>query len=611
LNKTIQILPQHLYNKIAAGEVVGRPESVVKELIENSIDAGATEIYVLIKDAGKTLVQVIDNGSGMNEEDAVISFQRHSTSKISTYEDLENIQTLGFRGEALASIAAISQIELKTKTRSDEVGTLVRIEGNEVKEVSKTIIDDGTSISVKNIFYNTPGRRNFLKSNQTEFRHIYDTFVRLAVSNPAIEFRFYNNEEIVFDLKPATLQLRLEALFGKDFSDSLIVISSENSLVKLNGFISKPGFTKKTRQDQFFYLNKRFFTNKNLNYAVYSGYDDLIEKGDYPSFFLFIEIDPHKVDVNVHPSKLEVKFEDEGAMFGFIRKSVKDTLRTSNLSFDMSFGSSQTSGTESLEHTHSKSPMDTDFSRFKFSERNQNRSSNIHSIFQASRPVEEKEDSRVFLDFPGQEENQKEDRQTDIFEHTSKDEDRFNVWQYQNKYIMCETETGLMIIDQHAAHERVLYEKAVMMLNSQSAFSQQLLLPISVRLTKIDYQIAKSLEEEIHNLGFALMFMPNDIVDITGIPSDVKPGNENKIFQELIDQYKEYEIKLNLDKRDNLAKSFACRSAIKSGERLQTEEMINLMDSLFGCSMPYVCPHGRPTVIRLTTEELDKRFSRT
>ncbi|MGV8017339.1 MAG: DNA mismatch repair endonuclease MutL [Ignavibacteria bacterium] len=608
MNNKIQILPQHLYNKIAAGEVVGRPESVVKELIENSIDSGATEISVLIKDAGKTLINVIDNGSGMNEEDAKLAFLRHSTSKISTYDDLENIRTLGFRGEALASIAAISQVELKTRLRSDEVGTLVKIEGNEVKEVLKANFEPGTYVSVKNIFYNTPGRRNFLKSNQTEFRHIYDTFVRLAISNPGIEFRFFNNDEMIFDLKPATLQLRIEELFGKEFSDSLIVIASGNQLVKLNGFISKPGFTKKAKQDQFFYLNSRFFTNKNLNFAVYSGYDDLIEKGNYPSFFLFIEIDPRKVDVNVHPSKLEVKFEDEGAMFGFIRKTVKDSLRESSITFDMSFGTGSRNDTETLEHTTSGKSTNFDFGRFRHSDTE--KSAGIHSIFQASKP-EPPERREIYAEPDDEPADLPGFRQRSIFEHKKKDEERFNVWQYHNKYIMCETETGLMIIDQHAAHERILYEKAVMRLNSQSSFSQQLLLPISIKLTKIDYQISKSLESEISNLGFALKFAPADTVELTGIPSDVKPGNENKIFQELIDQYKEYEIQLNLDKRDNLAKSFACRSAIKAGEPLQTEEMINLIDSLFECSMPYVCPHGRPTVIRLTTEELDKRFSRS
>lgn len=615
MDNKIKILPQNLYNKIAAGEVVGRPEAVVKELIENSIDAGANEITVLIKDSGKVLIQVVDNGSGMSEEDAIVAFQRHSTSKISTYEDLENIQTLGFRGEALASIAAISQIELKTKTVSDDVGTVVKIEGNEVTEVTKDNVETGTSIAVKNIFYNTPGRRNFLKSNQTEFRHIYDTFIRQAVSNSHIAFKFFNNEELIFNLRKTSLTERLKELFGEEFTNSLIPISVEHSIVKLNGLVSKPGFTKKSKQDQFFYLNKRFFTNKSLNFAVYSGYDDLIEKGDYPSFFLFIEIDPKKVDVNVHPSKLEVKFEDESAMFGFVRKAIKETLRASNITFDIGFSNTMSfeNAPDNLEHkkpdvNFTPSGFNSGFNSGFSSSPSTKGTSSIHSIFEASKREDLHSENDNSSGIPVDSE---EGIQKNIFEHKKDEDEKFNVWQYQNKYIMCETATGLMIIDQHAAHERVLYEKALLRLNSQSAFSQQLLLPIKVKLTKIDFHLARTLQEEIHNLGFALKFVNEEVVEITGIPADVKPGKEEKILQELIDQYKEYEVALNLEKRDNIAKSFSCRSAIKAGERLQNQEMFNLIDSLFASQMPYVCPHGRPTVIRLTTEELDKRFNRS
>ncbi|MFA7362236.1 MAG: DNA mismatch repair endonuclease MutL, partial [Candidatus Kapaibacterium sp.] len=501
MNNLIKILPQALYNKIAAGEVVGRPEAVVKELIENSIDADATEITVIIKDAGKTLIQVIDNGSGMSEDDAVVAFQRHSTSKIETYEDLENIRTLGFRGEALASIAAISQVELKTHTAKDEVGTLVRIDGNEVTEVSKVNTETGTSISVKNLFYNTPGRRNFLKSNQTEYRHIYDTFIRQVVSNPGIAFKLYNNDEQIFNLKANELFKRLNDLFTEEFSKSLIEVKGEGAIVKVNGFISKPGFARKSKQDQFFYLNNRFFTSKNLNFAVYSGYDDLIEKGNYPSFFLFINIDPTKVDVNVHPSKLEVKFEDEGAIFGFLRKVVKDTLRASNITFEIGFGNAQSldSVPSSLEHRDYRNSI-PDNRSFSSSPSTKGTTA-IHSIFEASKKDFGTENVNMIP------EESETDNQKNIFEHKKKDaEDKFNVWQYQNKYIMCETDAGLMIIDQHAAHERILYEKALMRLNSNSSFSQQLLMPIKVQLTKVDYQLAKSLQDEIHNLGFALKF---------------------------------------------------------------------------------------------------------
>ncbi|MBV6478674.1 MAG: DNA mismatch repair protein MutL [Ignavibacteria bacterium] len=606
MGSCIKILPLSLSNKIAAGEVVNRPESVVKELMENSIDAKADSITVIIKDAGKSLIQVSDNGSGMSEDDAVLCFQRHSTSKITSAEDLDRIKTLGFRGEALASVASISHVELKTKTGDDEVGTLVRIEGGEVKTAEKTNCEKGTSIAVKNLFYNTPGRRNFLKSNQTEFRHIYETFVRIAVSNPGIEFNLFVNDDPVFELKKSDLFQRIKDIFSDTFSDSLIEVNQGNEIIKINGYISKPNFTKKSKQDQFFYLNGRFFINRTLNFAVYSGYDDLIEKGDYPSFFLFIEINPSKTDVNVHPSKMEVKFEDESAVFGMLRSSVREALKKSDIVFNVGFDNT-IKFNDTTESFHFTQPGKKEFSGHgigtSFSGNRQSKSGNIHSIFEASKEFQEDKKDEPIVPDPAE---------PNIFSHTKKSEtEGFNVWQYQYKYIMCQTETGLMIIDQHAAHERILYEKALMSLNSQSYFSQQLLLPIKVNLTKIDYVIAQSLKDEFRNLGFIVNYLKDNIVELSGLPSDVKPGKENKIFQELIDQYKEYELKLNLDKRDNLAKSFACRSAIKSGDKLQYQEMVGLIDNLFSSQMPFVCPHGRPTVIRITTDELDKRFSRS
>lgn len=606
MSAKIKILPQALSNKIAAGEVVNRPESVVKELIENSLDASPSEITLIIKDAGKTLIQVIDTGSGMSEEDAIMSFQRHSTSKISSYEDLESILTLGFRGEALASISSIAQVEMKTRTEQEEIGTSIKVDGSEVQEVEKINCPIGTSIAVKNLFYNTPARRNFLKSNQTEYKHIYETFIKLAVSNPGVGFNFINNDESIFQLPACGLKKRIEDIFTQGFSDSLIEVETGNSLIKVKGFISRPNFTKRSKQDQYFYLNKRFFTSKSLNFAVYSGYDDLIEKGDYPSFFIFIEIDPRKVDVNVHPSKMEVKFEDEGAVFGILRNAVREALKKADLVFNVGFENKMDfAGKEesfSYSSASSQKPVSDNWNKKNnggFPQKE--KKTNIHSIFEASKYFEEKQDEQA-----------PQEKQANVFEHSRKeDTERFNVWQFQNKYVMCQTETGFMIIDQHAAHERILYEKALLWLESQSSFSQQLLIPLKIELTKIDYQIAASLKDELENLGFNFNMLKDGIIELTGLPSDVKIGDENKIFQELIDQFKEYELKLNLEKRDNLAKSFACRSAIKAGDRLTYKEMTGLIDNLFAMQMPYVCPHGRPTVIRITTDELDKRFSRT
>ncbi|MEZ4690809.1 MAG: DNA mismatch repair endonuclease MutL [Ignavibacteria bacterium] len=401
----IKILPQSLSNKIAAGEVVNRPDSAVKELIENSIDAKADHITLIVRDAGKSLIQIIDNGQGMTEDDAVMSLQRHSTSKISSYEDIENILTLGFRGEALASISSVSQIELKTKTASEDVGVLLKAEGGEVTEISKTQCETGTSIAIRNLFYNTPGRRNFLKSDQTEFRHIYETFIRLAVSNPDTGFKFINNDEEVFDLKPSSLRERLINVFTNKMSESLIEVDYGNELIKIKGFISKPNFTKKSKQDQYFYLNNRFFVSKSLNFSVYTGYDDLIEKGDYPSFFLFIEIDPKKVDVNVHPSKMEVKFEDESAVFGFVRRAVKEALKKADLVFEVGFDS-KLDLPDTQESFHYKQSGNTSGQKFSGSSNYQRRdfdipkrenTSNIHSqYFEASRKPEEIEENDEF-----------------------------------------------------------------------------------------------------------------------------------------------------------------------------------------------------------------------
>ncbi len=606
MDNIIKILPHTIANKIAAGEVVNRPESAVKELIENAIDSGATEITLIVKDSGKSLIQVIDNGSGMTEEDGILCFQRHSTSKINSIEDLESISTLGFRGEALASICSISQVEMKTRIASEDVGTYIKIEGDEVTQVSKTNCDVGTSIAVRNIFFNTPARRNFLKSDTTEFRHIYETFIKLAISNPGTAFTFFNNDEKIFDLRKSTLLQRLAGLFNTTFSENLIKVHAENNLISLNGFISKPNFTKKSKADQYFYLNNRFIMSKSLNYAVYSGYDDLIEKGNYPSFFIFINLDPRKVDVNVHPSKLEVKFEDEGAIFGFIKSAVRNALRESNIIFDIGFsGAVEIPEKESAlmhKEIYNKSAIFTPIKKEAYDSKPFERREPTATIHSYSEITNELFNN---TEVPKPEENK------NLFEHKISDTEEFNLWQYQNKYIMCQTETGLMIIDQHAAHERVLYEKAVSMLDSQAAFSQQLLMPISLTLSKIDYHIVESIQSELKSLGFNFKFQKNDKIELTGLPSDVKIGDENKIFQDLIDKYKEYELKLNLDKRDNLAKSFACRSAVKSGDKLVRQEMLGLIDNLFACKMPYVCPHGRPTVIRITTEELDKRFSRT
>lgn len=603
--QTIKILPQFIANRIAAGEVVGRPEAVVKELTENSIDAGAKNIWVRVKDAGKSFIQVTDDACGMSDEDALMCFQRHSTSKISKPEDLEHISTLGFRGEALASICAVSQVELKSRTSSTDTGSFIKNHGSEVIGHTQVQSETGTSVTVKNLFYNTPARRNFLKTNQTEFRHIYDTFIRQAISNPGIGFSLVNDDEEIFNLEPAGLKERLAAIYGKDLESSLLEINSDNSLIKLNGFISKPSFTKKSKNDQLLFLNNRYVVNKNLVYAVHLAYQDLIEKGDYPNFFLFITLDTVKFDVNVHPSKLEVKFDDERAVFGFIMKSVRNVLKDNDLivstnlnetSFPQQIFSSRVTGKQIAEIPHSNYS-----SGFSFTHTPQ-KSSNIHELINLAPAKEENEPPE------GQNTSEVFNVRLQTAQNLSA---KSSIWQFQKKYIMYQMENTLMIIDQHAAHERVLYEQAVERLDSNANLTQQLLIPIYIELNPVDYEVAKGIQTELRALGFDLEFQSKRKIKMQGIPSDVHLGHEERILQDLIDEFKENDVKLNLEKRENLAKSYACKHAIRTGDVLNQNEMLNLIDKLFSMKMPYVCPHGRPTIIKIPIEELDKKFART
>jgi DNA mismatch repair protein MutL len=566
----INILSESLASKIAAGEVVQRPASVVKELLENSIDADAKKITVVIKDSGKTFIQVKDDGSGMNEDDAVTSFQRHATSKISTYDDLENIRTLGFRGEALASIAAVSQVELITRTQEIDVATKIRIEGVEIKEITKEAFKRGTSITVKNLFFNTPGRRNFLKNNTTEFKHVFDVVVRTALSHPEVGVNFISGEETVFNLKPADISDRIRDIFGEKLCDSLIDVKSQSPFIHIKGFVSKPDFSRKTRVEQFFFLNDRYIVSRNLNYAVYQAFEYLLEKGSYPFFIIYIEIDPHKVDVNVHPSKMEVKFEDERSIYHAINSAVRNALMANNLVPSVVF-------------------------------RGENDKDNrLDTLFQENRSGVEQHPQITG-----------DEKQRPIISHDfqpTPNEQRY--FQLHSRYIIFPVDEGVMIIDQHAAHERILYERAIINFENSNTKSQHLLFPHTVELTTGEISIVESLIPELDALGFQIKIFGKNTVIVEGVPPDIKAGQEATILQEIVDLYKENENNLKLEPRDNLAKSFACKAAIKFGDPINQSEMSALVDQLFKTKMPYVCPHGRPAVVKLSLSELGNRFGR-
>jgi len=615
MNNRIRILPENVVNKIAAGEVVQRPESAVKELLENSIDASSQNIELHIKRAGKSLIQIIDDGIGMNEDDAVLCIQKHATSKISSYEDLEAIYTLGFRGEAISSIGAVSQLEVKTETRENEMGTLVRFDyGEMVKE--KGSFPKGTSVSVKNLFYNTPARRNFLKTDATELKHIIDTFNKISLSHPDISFKFYNDDELIFDYKSGSLEEKISQVFADNMLDALIPVEERTEFGNLYGYVGKPSMLKKSKGEQYFFLNNRYVISRQINHAVFTAYENILEKGDYPFFILFMDIDPHKTDVNVHPNKLEVRFDDEKNIYNFVLTIIKKSLATYDLVPSMMF-SEVTDETEKMRVDNFRRTEREDFSdrpafeskksfaRTDFSDKD------IDLIFGSITDDIIKPASIGITDSPLENVateilHKPNERSTELAENS------FSfIFQLHNKYILAQIKSGLMIIDQHVAHERILYEKAIKRLETDLPFSQQLLFSITQELDPGTFALLKEIEPYLKKLGYALKFSSKNKFIIEGVPDDIKPGSEEKILLEILDEYLINQREKELETRDNIAKSYSCKTAIKAGDKLSESEMKLLIDQLFATSMPYVCPHGRPIVVKISLNEFDKRFGRT
>jgi len=608
MSNRIKILPENLANKIAAGEVVQRPESVVKELLENAIDAKAKNIELIVKQAGKTLIQVCDDGIGMSEEDALLCIQKHATSKISTIDDLESIRTLGFRGEALSSIAAVSQLEIRTETREDDIGTLVKIEKEGEIYKSKISTSKGTCVSVKNLFYNTPARRKFLKSDATEFKHIIDTFNKIALANYSINFKFYNNDELIFDYKSGSLEDRISQIFADNKIDALIKVEELTDYISISGYIGKPSVFRKSKGEQYLYLNGRFVINKNLNHAVFNAFENILEKGDYPFFILFIEIDPSKVDVNIHPSKLEVKFEDEKDIYNFVFSVIRKTISSFDLIPSMSIDVSLSNEVESRLNFDPFVPVrKNDFSDRPVVTKKVDFITNedIELVFGS---ITDNIQKNTDANFNFQDKDSSEKILTKTFED---EDERGFIVQLHNKYILCQIKTGLMIIDQHIAHERILYEKALTRMESNLPLSQNLLFPINVELDPASIELLKELNTYLLRLGFQLKFKSSTKVIIEGVPEDIKSGYEAKILKEIIEEFQINYRQKKLEQRDNIAKSYSCKTAIKTGDKLSESEMRLLIDQLFATTMPYVCPHGRPVLIKITLNEFDKRFGRT
>ena len=611
--RRIEVLPDHIANKIAAGEVIGRPASVVKELIENALDAGASNLLVVVREGGRASIQVSDDGTGMDERDAVTSFLRHATSKISSFEDLEAITSFGFRGEALASIAAVAR---------------VKIEGGGVPAVSHEGREPGTTLIVQNLFYNVPARRKFLKSAVTEFRHVHEEVQRTAISKPGIALHFISDNDTVFNLKPAPLLQRLTDVLGERRCEGLIPVEEKSETLSVRGFISKPSFGTRSRQGQYIFLNGRFIVNRTINHAVYSAYEHLLDKGTFPFFLLFLDVDTRTVDVNVHPSKLEVKFEDEQSIYRILsslaRRALGDAGAVPALTIQEGGGEGGTVGTRFTARQHSW-PSGGTGNLWSFPEREQidARTGEILPFIPgpaaglSSGVAEGATLAARVLGTPGPPEGSAEapaGMGGSLLPHGGarpEGDASTLIWQLHNKYILSQIKNGLLIVDQHVAHERVLYERALARFATSMRSTQQLLFPYTLELPAADFALLTELLPDFDMLGFDIKPFGRNTVVIEGVPPDAHTGSEGKIVEEMLALYTEYRQNDPTHVRDNLAKSYSCKSAIKAGDPLNEPEMRSLIDQLFATSMPYVCPHGRPIVLRISIEELDRRFGRT
>ena len=613
-HRKVAVLPDHIANKIAAGEVIQRPASVVKELLENALDAGSTRLVVSVKEGGRAFIQVSDDGAGMDEADAVASFLRHATSKIASYEDLEAIRTFGFRGEALASIGAVAQVSMKTRRAEDEVAVSIQVEGGKQLRLSREAREPGTTVTVQNLFYNVPARRKFLKSNSTEFRHIEDEVQRVAISNPAVALHFVNDDETVIKLKSGTLEDRLLDVFGQRKVESLIAVHETSELVNVRGYIGKPAFSQRTRQGQYLFLNNRYIVNRTVNHALFSAYEHLMEKGSFPFYLLFLEIDPRRVDVNVHPSKLEAKFEDEQAIYRIVASLTRRALAESGAipSLTMQEGSDANAPLRFTSRQHSW-PGEKDSSLWQFPDRGTVNGTTGEILPFSDRsggagiaarlfapPLEES----LFQGDPARLQVPPSGLRPDA-------EGATLIWQLHNKYILSQIKNGLLIVDQHVAHERILYERALDRFATSMRSTQQLLFPQTLELSAADYALMMELLPHFDLLGFDIKPFGKGTVVIEGVPPDARSGKEGRIVEEVLSLYKEYQQHAPTSVRDNLAKSYSCKSAVKAGDSLTEEEMRSLIDQLFATKMPYVCPHGRPIVVRISIDELDRRFGRT
>jgi DNA mismatch repair protein MutL len=611
----IKLLPDHVANQIAAGEVVQRPASVVKELMENAIDAGASTIKLIIKDGGKTLIQVVDDGMGMSETDARLSFERHATSKITSAQDLFNLHTKGFRGEALASIAAIAHVDMQTRKEDSEVGVQIKIEGSKIVSQEVVATPKGTSISVKNLFFNIPARRNFLKSHQVELRHITDEFHRVALVHPNIEFHFYNNGSEIFNLPKAKHRQRIAHIFGNRMEDRLVPVNEETEVVKISGFVCKPEFSKKSRGEQFFFANDRFIKSPYLHHAVAAAFEGLIKADMFPGYFLYLEVDPSSIDINIHPTKTEVKFDDENTLYAILRSTIKHSLGQFNVAPVLDFDHDPNLDTpyayKERDAILPKVTVDASFNPFiektggraMGSSFQKTSAKGWESMFEGlDRDIDVEEFSSVVIE-------SESEVQGSLYADDEVEEHLAATFQLRRKYVMSTVRSGLLVIHQNRAHERILFEKFLGEITVKEGVSQQLLFPLELTFSKNELTVLNEIRESLTNIGFAFESLEHETVKVTGVPLMVPESGIGTVLDRLIADYMEGFDSGSLSQAEMLAKALSKNLAIKTGDVLDQESQLALVNNLFACKEPSLSPFQKVTYTIVSEGDIDKKFS--
>jgi DNA mismatch repair protein MutL len=598
----IKLLPDSVANQIAAGEVIQRPSSAVKELLENAIDAGADDIQLLVKDAGRTLIQVIDNGCGMSVTDARMSFERHATSKIAEARDLFAIRTLGFRGEALASVAAIAQVELKTKRMDDELGTCIEVEGSRVVKQTPCTTANGTVISVKNLFFNVPARRNFLKSNTAELRHITEEFLRVALVNTSVSMSFKANNKHIYQLKKSGLKERLVAIYGNAYRERLVPLEQESSIANIRGFIGKPEFARKTRGEQYFFVNNRYIRHPYLHHSVEQSFQELLPADTHPSYFIYIETDPDKIDINIHPTKTEVNFQDQQHIYAILKAAVRQSLGKFNITPAIDFDVEQSISFSRPEQDvpirnpfHKKpsgyNPFETSGHQPAGKKGNADKGDrgNWEMLYSGTIPSKNKADAGLF---------------------TGGETHGEPIFHFLGRYIITNSKSGIMLIHWRRAHERILYDGFMARLESGKTASQQELFPEQITFPHSDAEIIKELGPVLQQLGFSINDLGKSTFVVTGVPADALNNNVKELLENILENYKKNLQDVDLDQRSSIARAMAVSIAARPAGIMLRQEMESLAGRLFRSSMPDTSPGGKKIIHIINEEEIEKLFNK-